>query len=1619
VAKAVATDLSGNRTETLTTIQVLDPTDTDAPQIDLNLSGITDGVITAPTQIRGTVTDTNLDYYVLEVAPLDGSTPFKEVFRGSAIVSDGILGTFDPSLLQNDTYILRLTAYDTNGQGSTTESTIAVAGELKLGNFRLSFTDLTIPVTGIPITVTRTYDTLTSNNTDDFGYGWRMEFRDTDLRTSLGVDEQYELFGIKSKGFKEGTRVYITLPGGKREAFTFKPTVNRLSGFLGYAASGGGVNGFDTNLYNPAFEADKGVTSTLSVRNPESSGNMLSRNLETGMFRNLGGQLYDPADSYFGGIYVLTTKEGIEYEIDGKSGDLLKVTDTNGNVLTFTDTNITSSTGQQVTFERDAQNRITAVIDPMGNKVSYAYDAKGDLIAVSDREGNTTRYEYDESQAHYLDKIIDPLGRTGVRNEYGDDGKLKKILDANGNAVEMVYDPNNSIQKVKDALDNETVYEYDDRGNVVTEIDAEGKITRRSYDADSRILKETVISDRSGPQGFTTEYSYDREGNKTTETDPSGNVTRYTYGEKGRLLSITDPLGRSTTNTYSRQGNLLSTMDADGNVTRFSYSMGGNLLTMTDDQGNTTRFSYDNQGNVTEMTDVLGNTTTYTYNANGDKLTETRTKTTPKGVQTLVTAWTYDEEGQMLSITDAEGQTTRYEYNAKGLQIAVIDALGRKTESRYDDRGELIEVLYPDATPNDNRDNLREQHRYDATGQKIAVIDMAGRETRFVYDAVGRLLETIYPDATPTIWTDNARSLTEYFTDGLVKAQIDERGNRTEFLYDAKGQQIAIIYPDATPLTLADNPRTLFEYNAAGQQVVTTDALGNKTQYYYDERGRVTSIQYADLSTTSYTYDSLGRRIASTDQNGKTTHYRYDALGRLTGVQNALGDWTEYGYNEVGNLVWQEDALDHRTSYEYDGVGRRTTVKLAIGQSSTTVYDAVGNLISYTDFNRNTTSFTYDPLNQLTQKQFQDGTTTSFTYTPVGLRQTATDSRGTTTYNYNERDWLTSRTDPDGSKINYSYDVAGNRTSVTTASSTVNYTFNERNWLDLVSQNGAILADYDYNALGNLTHTQFANGTEEIRQYNNLNQLTSLKNQKLNGEVLSSYTYTLDKMGNRLQMLENNGRKVSYSYDDLYRLTQEQITDPVNGNRTDEYSYDKVGNRISRIVDGQINTYIYDVNDRLLAELANGQITTAYTYDDNGNTLTKVEDGIITSYTWNADPEARLVQATVTNVSGVVAQQMSYQYDADGMRVSAIVNGQQTNYLLDTVQSYTQVLEEYSPDGTVNVAYVYGNDLINQTRSSNTTYYHVDCLGSTRLLTNAQGNITDSYDYDAFGTLTQSSGITLNSYQFTGEQYDSQLNNYYLRQRFYNPEVGRFNRRDTFEGKLNEPISLHKYLYANGNPTNYVDPSGYSSIIEGDWIHNLIGAHFISQYGIPLTFPLNPMDSSRRRFTVDRVFDPRFPLNVLNIAASGSRNRPTNLRVVRTALNNPNHKGIPGYNGQVPDLADFRDEELYEIKPNNSRAIQEAQNKLTDTLNEYHSVGLTGWSKGTSYAPPAILVIPNGNITSVKYASAGVIVYDIYNTRLALSALSLSAKIMAAAISELLALISAAAARSQRTWGLT
>jgi RHS repeat-associated protein len=90
----------------------------------------------------------------------------------------------------------------------------------------------------------------------------------------------------------------------------------------------------------------------------------------------------------------------------------------------------------------------------------------------------------------------------------------------------------------------------------------------------------------------------------------------------------------------------------------------------------------------------------------------------------------------------------------------------------------------------------------------------------------------------------------------------------------------------------------------------------------------------------------------------------------------------------------------------------------------------------------------------------------------------------------------------------------------------------------------------------------------------------------------------------------------------------------------------------------------------------------------------------------------------------------------------------------------------------------------------------------------------DTYDYDAFGNKVNSTGTTPNNYLYRGEQYDPDLGLYYLRARYYNPATGRFMSRDPEEGKAKVPASLHKYLYANGDPVNMTDPKGRESMFE-------------------------------------------------------------------------------------------------------------------------------------------------------------------------------------------------------------
>ncbi|MHC1684227.1 MAG: hypothetical protein AB6733_14930 [Clostridiaceae bacterium] len=163
-----------------------------------------------------------------------------------------------------------------------------------------------------------------------------------------------------------------------------------------------------------------------------------------------------------------------------------------------------------------------------------------------------------------------------------------------------------------------------------------------------------------------------------------------------------------------------------------------------------------------------------------------------------------------------------------------------------------------------------------------------------------------------------------------------------------------------------------------------------------------------------------------------------------------------------------------------------------------------------------------------------------------------------------------------------------------------------------------------------------------------------------------------------------------------------------------------------------------------------------YDYDANGSLISSKDKSAEITYSYNFNNK-------LTKING--ATSIEYQYDISGNRISANENSKITKYLVDNNRENAEVLEEQDDKGNAVVKYTYGNDLISQTRSGKNFYYIYDGQGSTRALTSDDGKVTDTYDYDAFGNISNRTGDTENNYLYTGQQYDSNSGFYYFRKK--------------------------------------------------------------------------------------------------------------------------------------------------------------------------------------------------------------------------------------------------------------
>ena len=292
-----------------------------------------------------------------------------------------------------------------------------------------------------------------------------------------------------------------------------------------------------------------------------------------------------------------------------------------------------------------------------------------------------------------------------------------------------------------------------------------------------------------------------------------------------------------------------------------------------------------------------------------------------------------------------------------------------------------------------------------------------------------------------------------------------------------------------------------------------------------------------------------------------------------------------------------------------------------------------------------------------------------------------------------------------------------------------------------------------------------------------------------------SFLYSLDDAGNRTAVEEASGDLVTYSYDDAYQLTREQRS---GANAYDiTFTYDAVGNRLTKLEGGDTTTYSYDAANQIETQEDFSGITT-FTFDNTGNLVVEVTATGRTTYSWDLE-----------NMStGIVLPNSSrntFAYDADLKRRQA----QDSDGTAVFVNDLENVLLETNNAGGTQVAYTlepagYGN-LLSQRRSGATAFHYFDALGSTDRLTDADEDELASYVNSAFGVPLAATGNHPNRLRFVGRlgyRWEPDASQYDVRRRRYAAARGEWISRDP---AASVPGG---YVYATDNPGNRDDPSG-------------------------------------------------------------------------------------------------------------------------------------------------------------------------------------------------------------------
>ncbi len=786
-----------------------------------------------------------------------------------------------------------------------------------------------------------------------------------------------------------------------------------------------------------------------------------------------------------------------------------------------------------------------------------------------------------------------------------------------------------------------------------------------------------------------------------------------------------------------------------------------------------------------------------------------------------------------IAVTEAEYNTDKYEYDEETGMLVSVKNVYTNTYYEYDDDNNLTRVA--------NDDGEIVDYAYNSAG--LPLTETYYTFVRNYLDEQGNSLP-----ATSTFYLGGTIDSITTYTKTPIK--------KTTYTYNSYGLCTAAStreYSDAG-LPLVYSISTSYTYSTLpkifGALLAETDERGKVWRSYYDTAsGRLLATSEPDNNGVCYTYDEIGTLTGvypatctvsgyTPETNTESVEYTYDVAKRLSAITTESTVYS-FSYDSFGNTDSVEIGGTEIVGYSYDASHFNVTeIRYANGL---------------------TVNYVYDDLDRLSEVWYNEGTgeqkVYEYEYTDDGKIARITDVRH-------------------GEVTSVIYDGSGRPvdTSIYDGEehlADISYTYGEKGRLHFASENlyYSVLEDYKIN--NHYTYSYEQDGAlSEISiggtlamsvsyTYDNFDRLTGksywspdytssasygylTSGNKMTGYVgtytstvygsSKQYQYSYDESGNIVKIKLDGSDEARYVYDNLNQLIRE---DNVSLGKTYLYTYDNAGNRLSRTVHpltaegvtptSTLSTDTYGYTDTEWGDLLTSVNGLAQYYDEIGNSYYTGVDFPVR--TWEG---RNLVATNCILESGRIAS-IQYEYNSNGIRTRKIVGGVGLReYTLDGDRILAELIATeyidfvfvyiYDESGTP-MAIRYASITSMSSELWHTLYLEKNMFGDVVAIYDEYGNKCISYTYDAWGnhTTTYHAGTTsqsieaYNPFRYRGYYYDDETGLYYLKSRYYDPELGRFISPDNVDVIAATPMGLtdkNLYAYCDNNPVMRADKDG-------------------------------------------------------------------------------------------------------------------------------------------------------------------------------------------------------------------